>query len=259
MNSNPKKYNSFCQEFLIIEFEKRQLKNPSYSIRAFARDLGVGKTTVCDVMNGSRQLSALNIDVIATRLSLDSETIKKFLEDNLNTDRGRAVLLEDEFQLIKDWHFLAILNLAKLPNNQCSGEWIAERLGLKFEVAESSLETLLKLGLLENLDGKLIRTSMPLTTATDVPSESIREHHRQSMEKAIDAMQEVSVALRDFTSVTYAIHPEKIPDVKKVILSFHRKLGKMLHAENATEVYRLNVQFFPLTKSENQIHGPSNL
>lgn len=252
MISNPKQFNSFCQEFLITEFEKRQLRNPSYSIRAFARDLGIGKTTIFEVMKGLRQLSSSNIEVIASRLALDEETLKCFQEDSSNSDRGRTVVLEDEFQLIKDWHFLAILNLAKLPNNKCDSHWIAERLGLSIELAENSLETLLQLKLLENRNGKLFRTATPLTTATDVPSESIREHHRQSMEIAAAAMKEVSVELRDFTSVTYALHPEKIPDIKKVILSFHRKLGKILKTDNATEVYRLNIQFFPLTKLEQQ-------
>lgn len=249
MIAHLKKYNSFCQEFLVIEFEKRQVRNPSYSIRAFSRDIGVAKTTVSDVMNGLRRLSSANIDILVARLKLDDEVARLFKNDiSTLSDSGRVILIEDQFQVIKDWYYLAILNLAKLENNQCSADWIAERLGLPFDLAEKALSELLVLGLIENRNGKLFRTLMPITTTVDIPSESIREHHRQSLNKAIEALVEVPVELRDYTTVTYALNPEKLPEVKKLIHAFQRKLGKMLPQKNATDVYRLNIQFFPLTK-----------
>lgn len=244
------KYASYCQEFLVTEFRIRQVRNPAYSIRAFSRDIGVAKTTVSEAINGLRCLSLANIDILGASLNLNEEKIK-LLKDDLSmvSDRGRNIMDEDEFSVIKDWHYLAILNLAKLADNKCSGEWIAERLGLSLELATDSLNKLLELGLLREEKGKLIRTSMPITTSVDIPSTSIREHHRQSMEKAMEALEEVAVELRDFTTVTYAIYPEKLPEIKKMIHAFHRKLGKMTPAQPATDVYRLNIQFFPLTKS----------
>ncbi len=246
-------FNSPCQEFLVNEFTRRQGRNSSYSIRAFARDLGISKTTINDVMRGERRLSTYHIESISTCLSLDEATIKFLKKDDINTsERNRLVLLEDEFRVIKDWYYLAILNLAKLPNNQCCADWIAERLGLSQELAERSLAELLGLGLIENRDGKIFRTSKTITTSTNIPSESIREHHKQSLVKAVDALEEVPIELRDYTTVTYVLNPEKIQDAKNLIFSFHRKLGKLLDCKQATEVYRLNIQFFPLTKTQEQ-------
>lgn len=249
MNTHKQKFTSYCQEFLVTMFKKRQERNSAYSIRAFSRDTGVAKTSISEAMNGLRCLSSGNIDILATTMNLDDETIMR-LKDDLSavSDRGRALFVEDEFEVIKDWHYLAILNLAKLPDNQCHAEWVSERLGLSLELADESLKKLLGLGLLENIEGKLVRTLQPITTSVDIPSASIREHHRQSMEKAIVALEEVSVELRDYTTVTYVLNPEKIPEVKKLIHTFHRKLGKILPVKNATDVYRLNIQFFPLTK-----------
>lgn len=249
MSSQQKKYNSYCQEFLVTEFQKRQERNPAYSIRAFSRDIGISKTSIGDVINGLRCLSQINIDILATNLNLNPLQIQRLKDDlSIISDRGRHILGEDEFSLIKDWHYLAILNLAKLPSNQCSAEWVSERLGIELELAAYSLDKLLDLGLLREEEGKLVRTTMPLTTSVDIPSSSIREHHKQSMEKAISALEDVAVELRDFTTVTYAIYPEKLAEIKKMIHSFHRKIGKLTPTKDATDVYRLNIQFFPLTK-----------
>lgn len=95
-------------------------------------------------------------------------------------------------------------------------------------MATKSLDKLMKLELLKEENGKMIRTSMPITTSVDIPSVSIREHHKQSMEKALSALEEVAVELRDYTTVTYAIYPEKLPEIKKLIHSFQRKLGKLV-------------------------------
>lgn len=253
MNSQQKKYNSYCQEFLVTEFQKRQERNPAYSIRAFSRDIGIAKTSIGEVINGLRCLSQVNIDILATNLNLTPEQVQRLKDDlSITSDRGRHLLDEDEFSLIKDWHYLAILNLAKLPSNQCSGLWISERLGIELELATDSLIKLLDLGLLKEEEGKLVRTTMPLTTSVDIPSSSIREHHKQSMEKAISALDDVAVELRDFTTVTYAIYPEKLPEIKKMIHTFHRKIGKMIPTQEATDVYRLNIQFFPLTKQQSE-------
>ena len=251
MNSHTHKFASYCQEFLVTEFKKRQERNPAYSIRAFSRDIGVAKTTISEAINGLRCLSVANIEILGVNLALEPEKIKRLKDDlSMISDRGRALLVEDEFAVIKDWYYLAILNLAKLPDNQCNAGWIAERLGLSLELASESLEKLIDLGLIKNVEDRLVRTLMPITTSVDIPSTSIREHHKQSMEKAISALEEVPVELRDFTTVTYALNSDKLPEVKKLIHSFHRKLGKILSLKDATDVYRLNIQFFPLTKSK---------
>lgn len=244
------KDSNFSQKFFNDELIKRQRKNSSYSLRALARDLGISKTTIHDVLNNGRKLSNRTIQKLKASLNLDDKIVKSLKEDRLGkSNQGRVILLDDEFSLIKDWHYLAILNLAKLKENFCNASWVAARLAITFETAEKALGDLLKMGLIENRKGKIYRTSKALTTSVDIPSESIKEHHRQSLVKAIDALEEVSVDLRDYTSVTYAINPADLKDVKKLTTKFHRKLGKFLPTKNATEVYRLNIQFFPLTKN----------
>ena len=54
--------------------------------------------------------------------------------------------------------------------------------------------------------------------------------------------------LRDFTSMTMAIDPEKLTEAKKKIREFRRGLSEFLEAGKKEEVYRLNIQLVPVTK-----------
>lgn len=60
-------------------------------------------------LNGLRCLSQANIDILAVNLSLDDDKVRKLKDDlSIVSDRGRHLLDEDEFSLIKDWYYLAI-------------------------------------------------------------------------------------------------------------------------------------------------------
>lgn len=236
-------------ELLNREYQARKQKNPAYSLRAFARDLGISRTAISDVVRGSRRLSLQNIELISKALKLDDETIEGLKEDlNQVLEQPRRIIDDAELDFIEDWYYLGILSLARLSYTEYSAEWVAKRLGLTVETAASALEYLSRKDYIENDNGRLKRKATLLTTSVDIPSASIVESHRQSINKAMEALDEVSVEKRDYTSITYAINPEHIQEVKEHILKFHRRLGKLLETDDASEVYRLNIQFFPLTK-----------
>ena len=50
------------------ELQKRKEKNRSYSLRAFARDLGIGATSLSDLFNGKRKLSPKNVTKVMDKL-----------------------------------------------------------------------------------------------------------------------------------------------------------------------------------------------
>lgn len=242
-----------CYQLLNEELEKRKEKYSSYSIRAFARDIGLSKTTVGETLNGMRKLSKQNIDILAKNLNLSPEIVESLkAEKTHSNDLERTILEGDDLSLLEDWQYMAILSLARIPKAKFSADWVAERLMLPLAVAERSLNVLVDKGFIENRNGLMIRKSKALSTTVDVSSSSIVEHHKQSLEKASQLIDQVPLSLRDYTTVTYAINPDKIQDVKDMILTFHRKLGRLLETDKPKEVYRLNIQFFPLTLTSSE-------
>jgi uncharacterized protein (TIGR02147 family) len=50
------------------------------------------------------------------------------------------------------------------------------------------------------------------------------------------------------TSITFSINRKNIPEAKKMIRTFRRKMATLMAKGHKTDVYNLNVQLFPVTK-----------
>lgn len=251
------------KNLLMEKLAERQTRNTSYSLRAFARDLGIGATTLSDVLADKRNLSKTNLQKVMEKLlvsPLEQDKLWENYKENMNRSHEpdeRTTLDEDTFRLIADWHYLAILNLAKIKECQSDPEWIAKRLGMKSEEIEEALERLYRLGLVKKIRNRLHRTSRPLTTSNDIPSAAIRKHHTQNLRLAEESMNRDPVGTREISSVTMPVNLEKLPQVKELLLKTRKKIAALLEDEHASEVYTMSFQLFPLTKLQNSPEDPS--
>lgn len=233
------------------ELARRQSKNANYSLRAFARDLGIGVGSISEVISGKRELAPKNRQKVLQNLDLSAEQKKQFANASSNKKKTPAqehqLLLEDQFKLISDWYYLGILNLAKLKSNRAKPQWIATRLQIEAYQAIEAIERLQRLGLLKIEKSKLVRTSQPLTTSRDLPSTAIRKHHSQNLQLAEKAIHKVPVELREFGSVTMPVNLKNLSKLKELLLKTRKKAADLLEDEQATEVYTLAFQLFPIT------------
>ena len=240
------------RQLLQSELSHRRNRNSLYSLRAFARDLGIGVGSISEVMSGKRELSKKNIMKVLQNLNLTSEQKAELLKTGEKSVKPiqdeHQLLLEDQFKLIADWYYLAILNLAKLKVNKANPDWISKRLGIEPYMAIEALERLQRLGLLKIEKSKLYRTSQPLTTSRDLPSTAIRKHHSQNLLLAEKAIHNVPIDLRELGSVTMAVNVKKLTKVKELLLKTRKKVADLLEDDNATEIYTLSFQLFPLTE-----------
>lgn len=243
-----------AKNLLLQEMTRRRTRNSAYSMRAFARDLGVGVTTLSDVLADKRSLSKTNLEKVLEKLSVSpteaSELWSQHKEQHKKTiPLELSILEEDHFRFIADWYYLAILNLAKNENNRSSPSWIADRLSISPDLVREALKRLQRLGLLQVSGGRLVRTSQSLSTTVDIPSAAIRKHHSQNLEKAAHALENVEVNLREFGSVTMAVNMKNLPRAKEILFQARKKIGALLEEGPTSEVYTLSFQLFPVTKA----------
>jgi uncharacterized protein (TIGR02147 family) len=241
---------------LLKELTHRQTRNSAYSLRAFARDLNVGATTLSDVLADKRNFSKTNLKKVMEKMMLSP--VEKDILEKQNTDKSvrtsaeieRTHLSDDTFHLIADWYYLAILNLAKIPHNKgANPAWTAKRLGIKMDQAEEALKRLLRLELIKKTRHQIFRTSKPLTTSNDIPSEAIRKHHNQNLLLAEKSLHNDPIAVRDFGSVTMSVNLENLPRAKEILFKTRKKIAALLEEGPVSEVYTLSFQLFPLTQS----------
>ncbi len=237
------------------ELTKRQTRNSAYSLRAFARDLGIGVTTLSDVLADKRSLSKTNLEKVSVKLMLSPMELEQvWLEYKQNYQKDLEVdehtlVDEDTFRLIGDWKHLAILNLAKIPANQAGKpSWIAKRLGITTEEAAATLERLLRLKLVKKQESKLVRTSKPMVTSNNIPSMAIRKYHAENLWLAEKSLHNDDVKRRQFVSTTLAINPENLPRATELLIKTRNKIDAMLEEGPVSEVYTISFQMFPLTK-----------
>jgi uncharacterized protein (TIGR02147 family) len=161
------------------------------------------------------------------------------------------------FRVIADWYHLAILELlltkdyARVESKNVIA-WISSRLGLSTIQVKNSLRHLEKLELVEFLKGKPMRTEGTLKTGDQIPSSAIRSHHKQYLEKAVDAIDEQSIEECDFSGVIIPADSSKIPQAKKAIQEFRMKMNRILKGERADEVYRVSIGLFRVSKKGKQ-------
>lgn len=247
----PTSYGVDGRIFLLNELAARQNRNSAYSLRAFSRDIGVSPTALSLYLRRKRTLSKKNFAKIADKMNLSPN------EKNLFgiARRGKSavesdLIAEDEFKLICDWTSLAILNLAKLKANRASPGWVAKRLNIPKEKANETLQRLFHLKYLEVKNGRLARIKKDMRTTTDIPSEAIVRYHLSLIQKAQDSLLNLKPEERDITAMTMPADPKKFAKAKEIIRSTHHRVSKLLDGDEASEVFVLAIQLFPLTGNE---------
>jgi transcriptional regulator with XRE-family HTH domain len=66
-------YGKSLQEILAKEYELRASRNPKYSLRAFAKSLGISQSRLSQILKGRQGLSRNKAELIADRLGYGAE------------------------------------------------------------------------------------------------------------------------------------------------------------------------------------------
>ena len=259
------------QDFLLEEFRSRRGRNPQYSLRAFARDLGMPASKLSQNLRGLCGISVAKAEKIAGRLQMrDDEkalflalvesqharsrvaraqaeaSLTKIREENLD------VISLEKFSAVRDWYHFAILQLVDVKGFRADAGWVAERLGVSVDLINDAVRRLTTLGLLSTEDGQWINTQKDLELPGGIPSRTVREHHRQIITKAMLALDHVPMEAREFGSLTFAVDHTLLPEMKTLIRDFQLKLNKLSHQGIKTSVYALSMQLFPLAEGDDE-------
>lgn len=244
---------SMLTDFLNSKMKMFKQKNPRFSFRSMAAKVGISPGAMNEILHGKRPLSAIYAERIAKGLNLpreEFETLLSFANDRRPMPVPQCILTEQEVDLIGNWETYAILSLLNTSDFQDSPEWIARRLGISESCALNCIDILLRLGIVRRVNGKLERTKTSLTNALDVSNQSIIKAHRGDVQKALEMLDKTPMNLRDYSSITMAINPERISEAKKLIAKFRRKMAALLEQDNRKEVYSLAIQLHPLSQLE---------
>lgn len=255
--TNETEDNNF-RKTLLTEYARRQNRNSSYSLRAFARALGVSPTSLSLVLNGKRKFSENSLREVVQKLGLSPIERRQFLRsasgnENLAKEAGNAGQAYCEFDLdhflfISEWYHFAILSLGDIRRNEWSVTWISQRLGISRKEAQDAMARMLRLNLISLSGNSFKQSKEKLFVQSKTPAPAIQKYHRQNLEKATLSISENDVSERDISSITFASTSEKIDKARDMIREFREELAAFLETKANDRVYTLAIQLFPVSK-----------
>jgi uncharacterized protein (TIGR02147 family) len=170
-------------------------------------------------------------------------------------DAHKAKILEgDSFRFFESWKNPVIRELApSMPGAKPLALAHACRPEITAAEVSDVLNFLVKGGFLEkNDEGNYVQTDKSLTTGRmEVTPVAVRTMHRQMGELALEAIEGVAQDKRNFSGVTFGITKEGYDEIVQEIADCRKRVVAIARKNAATdEVYRLNMQLFPLTQKQ---------
>jgi len=269
---------SDARDFLRESLAQKQRSNPRFSVRAWARQLGLQHHALLSMtLNKKRSLrtplackmrdalelqgnEARYFDMLVAfngaKTVEEQSFYEKLLKDLSPADRPFSEMTLDIIRTMAEWYHSAILEMTELQDFKSDPRWIATRLGGNVSLLEVSeaLERLLRLELLEHKKGTLKKTHLTLKTPNDISNTFIQKFHRQMIEKSQQALAKDPITKREFRGATFVLRHEKIAEAKKLMREFMTRFVHLVGTDNdqksTEDVYQLNMQLFSLTQSE---------
>jgi uncharacterized protein (TIGR02147 family) len=261
------------RSYLRDVLSERIRKNPAYSLRAMARQLGLVCSQLSEVMSGKGGLSLASAIRVARKLELSEEETEYFcwlVQLEGETDPGvRETLVQkvnrlrsarnarplqdlsvDQFRQIADWYHSAIIELAGLPGFEFAPAAIAAMLGITRLEAEVALERLERLELLYRDErGRWRRSEEDIQVRSPVRNAAMRMFYRQMMDKASAALETQTPDERLSGYETLTFSPEALPEARAAIDGFFEEMLRLSRKyPRNNHVYHLLVHFFDLTQ-----------
>lgn len=254
-------------KYLQKEFATRQENNSSYSLRAFARDLGIEPSLLSKILREKISVTDRMFERLASVLPLTSEEFSIFEKQIAeNMENRQIVNIEvkqidsDKFVKLGDWYNLALPEMMALKDYKSDTRWMGEKIGLPLEKIEESIELLLDLGLIAFDDaGNLMADKRyergifrMVTENRELYKKVMLERTKQIMQKYIEYMdapsEERNKAIQSYLTIAMdeSLIEEIQEDVRKFISTLVSKIDKK--SKSKGRVYELSLSLFPITK-----------
>jgi len=253
------------REFLKLELVRRIRANENYSLRSFARQMGLSPSTLSELMKGSKNLSLERAAEVASKLQLSGDEkdyfcllvqkagakrpeTRKELSERVLRMNGRRVstdLSVELFAAISEWYHIPMLALADVKGFAYTPANIAKRFGIARVEAEVAIHRLVRLELLEKVSETRYRATQPNGIfRTDTANLALRHFHRRMLERASVSLDTQSNEEKFIGTRTFAIDAKQFPKAKKRIQQFLADMADLVDQGEKSEVYHLSVQLF---------------
>jgi uncharacterized protein (TIGR02147 family) len=233
-------------------------RNPRFSLRSFAKQLGIDHWTLSQVLRSRRRLSARALEAVGKRMGLSEEALRAYAQSFRRKPNSKSLPENirsfqfdlDTFQLLSAWYHYAILELIQVSGFKADSRWIADTLGIAVEDVNIALQRLLRLGLLEmsgrarwiDKSGDAEFHSAALTEA------ACNQINQEAHELAVEAIKRIPSQHRAHRQMVVALDSRRLSRLKMLADEFMNELRSLVsEGDTKDDVYQVEISFFPVT------------
>ena len=244
------------KEILVKHFMETKSRNARFSMRAYAKKVGVTQSALSEIFSGQRSITAKMALKIMNGVCLEPYKIEEIMQ-SFSKRREKQLqqltyqsLTMDTYHLISEWYYFALLSLAETQDFQCDPKWISQRLGITVAQINQAVDRLEKLALIE-VDPETKKwkaTGVRLRIDPGIATAALKYANRENLELAAVALESTQFEERDFTAMTLCFDQSRMEEAKRRIKEFRESFAADMESKNKNEVYKICIQLFPLTK-----------
>jgi len=262
-------YRKFLKEY----YEEKKEEDPNFSHRFVASSVGFDASTFTKVINKKRNLS-LKLAVKLSRLlqfkkkeseyfnllilfdqSHSHEDKKQYFEQLLTFRALKVKTLDaEEYKYFEKWYYIAIRELLGFYKFKGDFNVLARMLEppIMPKEAKKAIQQLKTLGLIRtNADGYFEPTDQHVSTGDEWGSIAIANYQLSTLGLALEAINRFPRDIVDFSTMTIKMSKKNLGMVRDKIKQLRKDLASLeCSSSEATSVYQVNVNVFPLTKTD---------
>jgi uncharacterized protein (TIGR02147 family) len=238
-----------------------------------AQQIGLSPTTLSHVINGKKKLSEKKGLEVSKKLKLNSKEAKYFQTlvhyENTQDENLRRILecqlktlnpillksshVEDEnYIVLSEWHHIAILELTYVNQKKLNAKIVSEQLNIELDQAESALNLLEKLGLLQPKNSSYEKTKKQFIFSSELSNLALRQYHKTMLGKAQWALIEQTNKEKIIGSETFPLALEDLNQAREIIENCFQQLIQLSESSvNRKHVYHAGIQMFQLSRRVN--------
>ena len=244
-------------------------RNPRFSLRSFAKQLGVDHSTLSQILRSKRRLSPRNLETVGRRLGLSQEVLQLYSQNGRRkSDSGKMAenvrtfhFDLDTFQFLSIWYHYAILELTHVEGFKADSRWIANTLGISVEDVNIALQRLMRLGLLEmeTHDRWNDRSGDAEFHSVGLTENASNQINQEIHELAIQAVRRIPGHDRVHRHMVMAFSSSGLPKLNGLVDKFMEELRHIAsEVESKDDVFEIEISCFPVTtmkKTKENMNG----
>ena len=263
-------YTDFRQ--LMLDYYEDRKRRSAFSWRDFSKAAGFTSSSYMKVVcDGKSKLSKIGVERTGVAMGLvgfEMEYFRALVEFGQagTEDKKKAayermlsiakvhkvrVMEGDLFEFYDSWQNPVVRELAPLMPGALPGD-IAKKIKHEFTAQEvrDALKLLVKLNILKTQSKDVYKqTDKIITGSSESLALALRSMNRQMIDLAREAIEKIKPAERNISGVTVGVDAKALKRITDEVDRCRKQVIAIAgECDNADQVYRLNLQLFPLTE-----------